>query len=81
MAGEGEAKLVRMANQIAAFFDSQPEPAAEGVARHINDFWEPRMRAQLLAHLAAGGAGLRPSVRAAAGLIRPAPAEEVPGGR
>lgn len=63
-------KLVRMANQIATFFDSQPEPAAEAVAGHINNFWEPRMRAQLLAHIAAGGAGLHPSVRTAAPLIR-----------
>ena len=67
-------KLVRMANQIAGFFDSQPEPAAEAVARHINDFWEPRMRARLLAHIAAGGEGLHASVRSAAPLIRP-PAE------
>ena len=68
-------KLVRMANQIAGFFDSQPGgAAAEGVAGHINDFWEPRMRTQLLAHIAAGGAGLAPSVLAAAPLIRrPAP--------
>ena len=63
-------KMVRMANQIAAFFDSQPEPADEAVAKHINDFWAPRMRAQLLAHVDAGGAGLRPSVVAAAALIR-----------
>jgi formate dehydrogenase subunit delta len=66
--------LVRMANQIARFFDSQPGPAPEAVARHINDFWEPRMRAALLAHLQAGGAGLHPSVQAAAPLIRPAQA-------
>jgi formate dehydrogenase subunit delta len=64
-------KLVRMANQIAAFFETQPRGvAAEGVARHINDFWEPRMRTALLAHVAAGGAGLAPAVTAAAPLIR-----------
>ena len=67
-------KLTRMANQIAGFFDSQPEPAAPAVARHINDFWAPPMRAQLLSHIAAGGAGLKPSVLAAAPLIRPAAA-------
>ena len=63
-------KLVRMANQIATFFESQPGAAADAVAAHINDFWEPRMRAQLLAHIATGGAGLAPSVLAAAPLIR-----------
>ena len=38
-------KLVRMANQIATFFLSQPEEVrVDGVATHINKFWEPRMR-------------------------------------
>ena len=48
-------KIVRMANQIATFFKSQPEAERlEGVATHINKFWEPRMRAQFFAHLEAG---------------------------
>ncbi|WP_194096900.1 formate dehydrogenase subunit delta [Marivivens aquimaris] len=52
-------KMVYMANQIATFFSSQPtDQKAEGVAAHINDFWEPRMREQLLAHCEAGGEGL-----------------------
>lgn len=60
-------KMVHMANQIAAFFKSQPGAgAAEKVAAHLNDFWEPRMRRQLLAHVADGGAGLDPLVLAAA---------------
>lgn len=68
-----EDKLVYMANQIATFFGSKPEPeAAAGVADHINKFWEPRMRAQLLQVLAEGGAGLSPVVRAAGPAIRPA---------
>lgn len=67
-------KMVRMANQIAKFFASQPEAArVSGVANHINDFWEPRMRAALLAHIAAGGEGLDPLViEAAAQLHAPA---------
>ena len=49
-------KLVMMANQIATFFETQPgEGQAAKVAAHINDFWEPRMRQQLAAHVAAGG--------------------------
>ncbi len=54
-------KMVMMANQIATFFQSQPDrQRAEKVAAHINDFWEPRMRAKLLDHAATGGAGLSP---------------------
>ncbi|MBW6505307.1 MAG: formate dehydrogenase subunit delta [Rhodobacteraceae bacterium] len=66
-------KLARMANQIAAFFATQPGSAAEGVAAHINDNWSPAMRAALLAKVAAGGAGLAPAVIAAAPHLRPAP--------
>lgn len=59
-------KMIHMANQIATFFDSQPGDPAERVAAHLRDYWEPRMRSQLLDHVAAGGAGLKPSVTAAA---------------
>ena len=52
-------KMITMANQIATFFATQPDQdRAERAANHINDFWEPRMRLQLLAHLRNGGAGL-----------------------
>ncbi|WP_424988159.1 formate dehydrogenase subunit delta [Microbulbifer sp. S227A] len=52
-------KMIRMANQIATFFKTQPgQDAPAMVAAHISDFWEPRMRAQLRAHAEAGGAGL-----------------------
>ncbi|MBL4559305.1 MAG: formate dehydrogenase subunit delta [Rhodobacteraceae bacterium] len=42
-------KIVYMANQIARFFDSQRggDPT-EKVAQHLRDFWDPRMRAQLM---------------------------------
>lgn len=59
-------KMVTMANQIATFFDSQPGDAAEKIALHLSDYWEPRMRRQLLDYIAAGGDGLNPSVQAAA---------------
>lgn len=43
-------KLIRMANQIATFFHSQPGPdRAERVAAHIKDYWGPEMRADLKA--------------------------------
>lgn len=69
-------KLVRMANQIASFFASQPEAArVDGVATHINKFWEPRMRRQLFEILDAGGDGLDPLILEAAKLVkRPEPA-------
>ena len=53
--------LVRMANQIGAYFEAMPDrtEALEGVAMHLKRFWEPRMRRQSLAHLdMAGEAGL-----------------------
>lgn len=65
-------KLIRMANQIATFFESKPHAeGVSGVAAHISDFWEPRMRKQLFDHLAAGGQGLKPLVSEAAPKIRP----------
>ncbi|AXV17423.1 formate dehydrogenase [Neorhizobium sp. SOG26] len=64
-------KIVRMANQIATFFLSQPEDIrAEGVATHINKFWEPRMRRHLFEHLERGGEGLLPLVIEASTMIR-----------
>lgn len=67
----GLQKLVYMANQIARFMASKPhDQGVEGVAAHINDFWEPRMRRHLFQVLDAGGEGLDPLVIEAAGLIR-----------
>ncbi len=59
-------KLVYMANQIAKFFVSLgPETAAAGTADHIKKYWDPRMRAAIIAHVRAGGAGLDPVASAA----------------
>jgi formate dehydrogenase subunit delta len=67
------ADVVRMANQIAAQFGRQPEPAAAvAVAEHINTFWERRMRRELLALAASGDPTLAPVVRAAAERLRAA---------
>jgi len=66
-------KLVMMANQIAAFFASQKHgDAVAATADHLLKFWEPRMRADMLKHLDAGGAGLSPVAREAAAQLRPA---------
>jgi NADH-dependant formate dehydrogenase delta subunit FdsD. len=64
-------KITRMANQIAAFMASKPhDEGVAGLAAHINDFWEPRMRRQLFALLDAGAEGFAPLVIEAAGKIR-----------
>ena len=53
-----ENHLVTMANQIAQFFASQGGDPAAAVAKHIVENWDPRMRAAIATHVAAGGAGL-----------------------
>ncbi len=59
-------KLVRMANQIAQFFKSQPhDEAVAGIVDHLRSFWTPKMRRQIADHAAAGGAGLDPLTREA----------------
>lgn len=42
--------LIRMANRIGEFFIAMPDrdEALEGVALHIQKFWDPRMRLRLL---------------------------------
>ena len=55
--------IVRMANQIADYFVAYPEEdAVKETAKHIQSFWEPRMRQMLAGHIARGGAGLTPLV-------------------
>jgi formate dehydrogenase subunit delta len=65
MSGSAD-KLVMMANQIGKFFapQRQADPAA-AIADHLKKFWDPRMRAAIVAHLEAGGDGLEDPVRQA----------------
>jgi formate dehydrogenase subunit delta len=60
-----------MANDIAAFFDSEADKAvaAESVRSHLKRFWDPRMRREIVAHVAAGGAGLVPTAKSAVSLL------------
>jgi len=65
-------KLVKMANQIGTFFAAQKRTdAVAGTAEHLRKFWDPRMRAGIIDHVAHGGAGLDPvpleAVKALAG--------------
>ena len=50
--------LVSMANQIGEFFAAYPDrqEASEGIATHIQKFWEPRMRLRLIDAVTAGEA-------------------------
>lgn len=63
--------LVRMANDIGAFFcaENDKQEAARNIKLHIRRYWEPRMRAQIVAHYREGGAGLNEAVHAAIGLL------------
>ncbi|WOI58146.1 formate dehydrogenase subunit delta [Palleronia sp. LCG004] len=66
-------KLVGMANQISLFMESKADEteALEGLAAHINDFWDPRMRRQFLDALSAhDNLPARDLVRRAVPLIR-----------
>ena len=56
-------RLVKMVNDIANFFNSEPDHqlAVEGVAGHIRRFWDPRMRRELIKWLDEhDGEGLQP---------------------
>ncbi|MDF9620093.1 formate dehydrogenase subunit delta [Pseudomonas entomophila] len=60
--------LVKMANQIAHYFDSEPDhaKAVQGVRQHLQSFWTPAMRRHLSERLQAeGGEGLDVLVREA----------------
>lgn len=55
------ADLVRMANRITDFFEIYPKSEAlDGIAKHIHNSWERRMRDELKAIIEAGGDGLKP---------------------
>ena len=64
-------RLVAMANDIAAFFDAEPDKAvaAEGVRFHLVRFWDPRMRREIIAHVHSGGEGLTPTAKSAIALL------------
>jgi formate dehydrogenase subunit delta len=67
--------LVAMANDIGAFFDGEvgPGESPASIAQHLQRYWDPRMRAQIIAHATTGGAELSPSARAAVKML-PTPA-------
>lgn len=74
--------LIKMANEIGSFWEGEvgADKAANDVATHIRRYWEPRMRAQMIAYFEERqGAGLSDIARGAVALLasqaRAAPAE------
>ncbi len=63
--------LIKMANNIGAFFKSEPdrELAIQGVEQHIRNSWEPRMRKQIVEYTQQGGSELLDIVAEAVGRL------------
>jgi formate dehydrogenase subunit delta len=62
---------VRLANEIAIqFAHLEAADAAARIAKHLHDFWEPRMLRALLAYKDAGGEDLDPLASAAVEQLR-----------
>ncbi len=59
--------LIHMANRIGQFFEAMPErdEALEGIANHLQKFWDPRMRRQFLALVDEGHTDISDIVRLA----------------
>jgi formate dehydrogenase subunit delta len=82
--------LIKMANQIGEFFQGvSPAQAAADVATHLNRYWEPRMRKQIISYCEERhGAGLTNVALAAVQILRQqadksaaAPAAPAPGAK
>ena len=56
--------LVKMANDIGTFYESLPDrkEAVNSIAMHLKNFWEPRMRREIIEH-AKRGAELDPQLK------------------
>jgi phage baseplate assembly protein W len=63
--------LIKMANEITAFWQGEAgEKAAAEVAAHLRRYWEPRMRAQMIAYYEQRqGAGLSDVAKQAVALM------------
>jgi formate dehydrogenase subunit delta len=58
--------LIKMANEIGGFFSQMPrEEAISSIATHLKNFWEPRMRREIIDYARRDGADLHELVRAA----------------
>jgi formate dehydrogenase subunit delta len=60
-----------MANQIGKFFATEdPKTAVAMIADHLQKFWDPRMRAEIVAYIDGGGKGLDGPVQQAVLTLR-----------
>ncbi len=71
-----DAIMLHRVNQISQFFQSyEREEAVAGIANHLQQYWEPRMRRKIIAYVAEGGEGMHElAVEAVRTLPDPAPA-------
>jgi formate dehydrogenase subunit delta len=60
-------RLVKMANEIGAYFEPLPDrgEAISSIATHLRNFWEPRMRRQIIDYAQQDGGSLKSIVREA----------------
>ncbi|MCC6440607.1 MAG: formate dehydrogenase subunit delta [Rhodanobacteraceae bacterium] len=74
-------RLNAMANDIAAYFASEPdrEAAIAGIVNHIRKSWDPRMRRQITQQSADDAAGLIELARAAIDRLTLPPDSRPPG--
>ena len=63
-------RLVEMINDIAANQVADPDNAVDVITQHIQRFWDPRMRAQIIAHVEQGGVGMAAEAKAAVGRLK-----------
>jgi formate dehydrogenase subunit delta len=68
--------LVKMINEISAFWEGEAgaENAPKAVATHLQRYWDPRMRREIVAHYRAGAGGLCDTARRAVAVL----AEQMP---
>jgi formate dehydrogenase subunit delta len=53
--------LIRMANHITTFFEAYPKTEAlDGIAKHVHNTWERRMRDAMKGIIDTGGTDLNP---------------------
>jgi len=57
--------LIKMANEIGGFFAQMPDhdEARTAIVSHLRNFWEPRMRRELIDYARRDGADLTAIVR------------------
>lgn len=68
-------RLIKMANEIGGFFGQMPrEEAISATAVHLKNFWEPRMRREIIEYAERDGAELHEIVRAAVRRLAAPPA-------